>query len=288
MGSFTLEPRGPFTLASAARFIAGWPPGQGDVDDDQVSLRFLVDDWSGPAHVILRQDDERRPAARSRPTTRSARSPRRRGSSRSTTTARATRRSASATRSWASCRSAQRLPAPGALPLALRGRGVVDHLRPHAPRAGGEDPRRARRATASSRRPEQLLALRAQLGATGGQAAAPARGRGGRAGGPARPRAAARRRSRTRHSRSSRSCRGSARSTPGLILLRAVGTTDVLAAGRAAAEEGGREALRQAAGAVARGVEAVPDVGVGIDAGARMTLSSTSSATSRPASRRCT
>ena len=57
MGSFTLEPRGPFTLASAARFIAGWPPGQGDVDDHQVQLRFLVDDWSGPAHVILRQDD---------------------------------------------------------------------------------------------------------------------------------------------------------------------------------------------------------------------------------------
>jgi hypothetical protein len=32
MGSFTLEPRGPFTLAYAARFIAGWPPGQRQVD----------------------------------------------------------------------------------------------------------------------------------------------------------------------------------------------------------------------------------------------------------------
>ena len=58
MGAFTLEPRGPFTLSSAARFIAGWPPGQGDVDDDQVQLRFLVDDWSGPAHVVLTQDGD--------------------------------------------------------------------------------------------------------------------------------------------------------------------------------------------------------------------------------------
>src|ERR687890_776916 len=58
MGAFTLEPRGPFTLRSAARFIAGWPPGQGSVDDDQVQLRFLVDDWSGPAHVVLTQDGD--------------------------------------------------------------------------------------------------------------------------------------------------------------------------------------------------------------------------------------
>jgi DNA-3-methyladenine glycosylase II len=58
MGAFTLEPRGPFTLSSAARFIAGWPPSQAEVGDDQVHLRFLVDDWSGPAHVVLRQDGD--------------------------------------------------------------------------------------------------------------------------------------------------------------------------------------------------------------------------------------
>ena len=58
MGAFTLEPRGPFTLSSAARFIAGWPPGQAEVGDDQVQLRFLVDDWSGPAHVVLTQDGD--------------------------------------------------------------------------------------------------------------------------------------------------------------------------------------------------------------------------------------
>ena len=40
MASFTIEPRGPFTLASAARFIAGWPPGQGHVDDDEVRLQL--------------------------------------------------------------------------------------------------------------------------------------------------------------------------------------------------------------------------------------------------------
>jgi DNA-3-methyladenine glycosylase II len=57
MADFTLEPRGPFTLASAARFIAGWPPGQAHADDDEIRLDFLVDDWSGPAHVVLRQAD---------------------------------------------------------------------------------------------------------------------------------------------------------------------------------------------------------------------------------------
>jgi hypothetical protein len=33
MAEFTLEPRGPFTLASAARFVAGWPPGRGKVTE---------------------------------------------------------------------------------------------------------------------------------------------------------------------------------------------------------------------------------------------------------------
>jgi DNA-3-methyladenine glycosylase II len=56
MESFTLEPRGPFTLASAARFIAGWPPGQGETSAEEVRLRFLVDDWSGPADVVVTQE----------------------------------------------------------------------------------------------------------------------------------------------------------------------------------------------------------------------------------------
>ena len=55
--AFTIEPKGPFTLASAARFVAGWPPGKAQVGDDELRLHFLVDDWSGPARVVLRQDD---------------------------------------------------------------------------------------------------------------------------------------------------------------------------------------------------------------------------------------
>jgi DNA-3-methyladenine glycosylase II len=58
MGTFTVEPRGPFTLASAARFIAGWPPAHdAGAAGDEVRLAFLVDDWSGPAGVVLRQRD---------------------------------------------------------------------------------------------------------------------------------------------------------------------------------------------------------------------------------------
>lgn len=59
MTGFVLEPRGPFDLASAARFIAGWPPAARSglaVDGGRlVRLGFLVDDWSGHAGVVLRQ-----------------------------------------------------------------------------------------------------------------------------------------------------------------------------------------------------------------------------------------
>jgi DNA-3-methyladenine glycosylase II len=59
VSDFALAPRGPFTLASAARFIAGWPPAarpQAGADTGTVRLAFLVDDWSGHAGVALRQD----------------------------------------------------------------------------------------------------------------------------------------------------------------------------------------------------------------------------------------
>jgi DNA-3-methyladenine glycosylase II len=59
MSRHTLEPRGPFSLAAAARFIAGWPPAPDRASaDDEVRLAFLVDDWSGPAEVVLRQDGD--------------------------------------------------------------------------------------------------------------------------------------------------------------------------------------------------------------------------------------
>src|SRR3954451_20806626 len=55
VGSFAIEPRGPFGLASAARFIAGWPPAPAaGAAGEEVRLAFLVDDWSGPAGGILR------------------------------------------------------------------------------------------------------------------------------------------------------------------------------------------------------------------------------------------
>jgi DNA-3-methyladenine glycosylase II len=56
-GDFVLEPRGPFTLASAARFIAGWAPANRPPDSggEEVRLAFLCDDFSGDAAVLLRQ-----------------------------------------------------------------------------------------------------------------------------------------------------------------------------------------------------------------------------------------
>ncbi len=56
--SFELIPRGPFTLSSAARFIAGWAPTArpgANESEEVVRLAFLVDDWSGHAGVTLRQ-----------------------------------------------------------------------------------------------------------------------------------------------------------------------------------------------------------------------------------------
>jgi DNA-3-methyladenine glycosylase II len=55
-GEFALEPRGPFTLASAARFISGWTPATGVGTAEDVRLRFLCDDFSGDASVLLRQE----------------------------------------------------------------------------------------------------------------------------------------------------------------------------------------------------------------------------------------
>ncbi|MBA2476147.1 MAG: DNA-3-methyladenine glycosylase 2 family protein [Actinobacteria bacterium] len=62
-----IEPRGPFTLLSAARFIAGWPPTRRPAapEDGEASVRlgFLVDDWSDQAGVILRQTRAHEPVS---------------------------------------------------------------------------------------------------------------------------------------------------------------------------------------------------------------------------------
>lgn len=67
MSDFVLDPSGPFTLRSAARFIADWPPaarsGAAGGDDAVVRLAFVVDDWSGHAGVVLRQEEEHGPVA---------------------------------------------------------------------------------------------------------------------------------------------------------------------------------------------------------------------------------
>ncbi len=59
---FVLEPRGPFRLSSAARFVAGWEGAASDAarpdEEPVVRLAFLVDDWSGHAAVVLRQETE--------------------------------------------------------------------------------------------------------------------------------------------------------------------------------------------------------------------------------------
>jgi DNA-3-methyladenine glycosylase II len=63
MADFVLAPRGPFTLASAARFIAGWAPtarASAVSDAPEVHLGFLSDDWSGHAGVVLTQDGDGR------------------------------------------------------------------------------------------------------------------------------------------------------------------------------------------------------------------------------------
>ena len=53
-----IEPRGPFSLAAAAAFLAGFGPAdRPDAADEPVlRLAFLADDFSGPAGVALRED----------------------------------------------------------------------------------------------------------------------------------------------------------------------------------------------------------------------------------------
>ncbi|MBA2521845.1 MAG: DNA-3-methyladenine glycosylase 2 family protein [Solirubrobacterales bacterium] len=58
--SFEIEPRGPFSLAAASRFIAGWPPAEGptDTSDGAVRLCFALDSFAGHAGVTVRNDGD--------------------------------------------------------------------------------------------------------------------------------------------------------------------------------------------------------------------------------------
>jgi len=60
MADLVLEPRGPFSLAAAGRFLGEFPPADhtGVDDDGTVHLGFVRDDFSGVAAVKLRQSRE--------------------------------------------------------------------------------------------------------------------------------------------------------------------------------------------------------------------------------------
>ena len=143
---FTIEPKRPVhaRLRGALHRRAG-RPGRPSVGDDEVRLHFLVDDWSGPGHASCC-------ARTARPS---------HGTVEADNEARAIEQAARIVSLdhdgtgypevgerdpiAGAAAARERLPAPGALPLALRGRRLVGHLRPHRARPGGQAPGRARR-----------------------------------------------------------------------------------------------------------------------------------------------
>jgi DNA-3-methyladenine glycosylase II len=59
MTQFTITPRGPFSLTAAERFFGGWEGTTGtDTSGDALRVAFLVDDWSGTAGLLVRQDGD--------------------------------------------------------------------------------------------------------------------------------------------------------------------------------------------------------------------------------------
>ena len=60
MADFALEPRGPFSLQAAGRFLSDFPPAdnQGLGEHGTIRLAFVLDDFSGAAAVALRQARE--------------------------------------------------------------------------------------------------------------------------------------------------------------------------------------------------------------------------------------
>ncbi len=58
--SFTVEPRGPFSLAAQRRFVAGWPPADevAEADDGVLRLCFALDSFEGHAGVAVSQDGD--------------------------------------------------------------------------------------------------------------------------------------------------------------------------------------------------------------------------------------
>ena len=63
MPDLVLEPRGPFSLPAAGRFLKDFPPADNQGPDERgtVRLAFVLDDYSGAAAVALRQADDDAP-----------------------------------------------------------------------------------------------------------------------------------------------------------------------------------------------------------------------------------
>lgn len=63
MPDLVLEPRGPFSLAAAGRFLKEFPPADNQGADERgtVRLAFVLDDYSGAAAVALHQAGEDAP-----------------------------------------------------------------------------------------------------------------------------------------------------------------------------------------------------------------------------------
>jgi DNA-3-methyladenine glycosylase II len=62
MPSFTIQPRGPFSLAAAERFFGGWEATAGaQPSDGGLRVGFRVDDWGGAAGLLVRQEAPDRP-----------------------------------------------------------------------------------------------------------------------------------------------------------------------------------------------------------------------------------
>jgi DNA-3-methyladenine glycosylase II len=60
MTEFTIEPRGPFSLAAAQGFLGGFTPASGTFssDDTRLTMAFPVDGWAGSAAAVAWQDGE--------------------------------------------------------------------------------------------------------------------------------------------------------------------------------------------------------------------------------------
>ena len=60
MIEFRIEPKGPFSLAAAQRFLGGFTPASGTFADadDRLTMAFPVDGWAGSAAAVVWQEGD--------------------------------------------------------------------------------------------------------------------------------------------------------------------------------------------------------------------------------------